>query len=303
MTPKIFESFHIYHYEEVSSTNGKALDLIDRGISNETVIIADKQTEGKGRTGKNWISPQGNFYASFIIDLLKIPAPGPSITYRDSELGVAARLGIIPIRDAEIQCWNDRENLSKLTGLTFVTALAVGNTLLPFINDSNVQYKWPNDVFVNGKKISGILLEKKSNSNWLVIGIGVNIDHAPLSGATCINKLLPLSVASVTDTEIQTQVPASCARMTLQNTYLLRELITSFNNLRRQWILNGFCTIREMWLKRAFKMNEQISVKFASKLHEGIFIDIDKGGRLVLQQKDGSLIYFNAGELFVDNTL
>ncbi len=303
MTPKTFEGFHIYHYEEVSSTNGKALDLIDRGISNETVIIADKQTEGRGRTGKNWISPEGNFYASFIINLLQITSLGSSITHWDSRLAVAAHLDVIPAHDAKIQCWNDRESLSKLTELTFVTALAVGNTLLSFINDSNVQYKWPNDIFVDGKKISGILLEKKSNSNWLVIGIGINIDHAPLLEATCINKLLSSSVVPVTDTKIQMQVPMSHARMILQNIYILKELVTNFNNLRKQWILDGFCAIIEMWLKRAFKMNEQISVKFASKLHEGIFIDIDKGGRLVLQQKDGSLIYFDAGELFVNNIL
>ncbi|QKX03159.1 biotin--[acetyl-CoA-carboxylase] ligase [Wolbachia endosymbiont of Litomosoides sigmodontis] len=303
MSHKIFESFHIYHYKEVSSTNEKALDLIDRGILNETVIIADKQTKGRGRTGKNWISLQGNFHVSFIIDLLKIPALGPNIIYHNGELSVAAHFGVIPAHEIKIQRWNDRENLSKLTGLTFVTALAVGNTLLSFINDSNVQYKWPNDIFVNGKKISGILLEKKSNSNWLVIGIGININHAPLLGATCISKLLSLSAISATDTEIQMQIPMSRARMTLRNTYLLEELIINFNKLKKQWMLDGFCTIREMWLKRAFKMNEQISVKFANKLYEGIFIDIDKGGRLVLQQKDGRLIYFNAGELFIDNTL
>lgn len=50
-------------------------------------------------------------------------------------------------------------------------------------------------------------------------------------------------------------------------------------------------------------MNEQISVKLADKLYEGIFADIDKSGKLVLQQKDGSLIYFDAGELFINDIL
>lgn len=62
MTP---EGFHIHHYKE-------ALDLIDKGISNETVIIADEQTEGRGRTGKSWISPEGNFYARLIIKKNKV---------------------------------------------------------------------------------------------------------------------------------------------------------------------------------------------------------------------------------------
>ncbi|CCE77140.1 MULTISPECIES: biotin--[acetyl-CoA-carboxylase] ligase [Wolbachia] len=237
------EGFHIHHYKEVSSTNTEALDLINKGISNETVIIADKQIEGRGRTGKSWISPEGNFYVSLII--------------------------------------NQETDVSKLTELTFVTALAVGNTLLSFMNDSNIQYKWPNDVLVDSKKISGILLERKSNSNWLIIGIGINVNHAPLPGTTCISNY----------------------GGSVSNMDLLKELIINFNKLRKQWLFDGFYAIRKMWLTRAFKMSEQISVKLADKLYEGIFADIVKSGKLVLQQKDGSLIYFDAGELFINDIL
>jgi BirA family biotin operon repressor/biotin-[acetyl-CoA-carboxylase] ligase len=233
---KEFESFHIHHYKEVSSTNDEALDLIDKGISSETIIIADKQIKGRGRTGKSWVSPEGNFYASLII--------------------------------------NQETDVSKLTEFTFIAALAVGSTLLSFINDLNLQYKWPNDILMDNKKISGILLERKSNSHWLIIGIGININHAPLPEATCISE--PMS-----------------------NIDLLKELIINFNKLRKQWLLSGFDAIREMWLQRAFKLNKQISIKLADKLYEGAFTDIDKSGRLVLQQKDGSLIYFDAGELFI----
>ncbi|MGX9891880.1 biotin--[acetyl-CoA-carboxylase] ligase [Wolbachia endosymbiont of Protocalliphora sialia] len=239
----ILEGFHIYHYKEVSSTNTEALDLINKGISNETVIIADKQTEGRGRTRKSWVSPEGNFYASLII--------------------------------------NQETDVSKLTELTFVTAVAVGNTLLSFIADSNVQYKWPNDVLIDDKKISGILLERKSNSHWLVIGIGINVNHAPLPGTTCISNY----------------------GESVSNIDLLKKLIINFNKLRKQWLFDGFHAIREMWLTRAFKVNEQITIKLADKLYEGIFADVDKSGKLVLQQKNGSLIYFNAGELFIGNAL
>ncbi|WP_343289498.1 biotin--[acetyl-CoA-carboxylase] ligase [Wolbachia endosymbiont of Encarsia formosa] len=272
------EGFRIHHYKEVSSTNKEALDLIEKGISNETIIITDKQTEGRGRTGKSWISPEGNFYASLII--------------------------------------NQETDVSKLTELTFVTAVAVGNTLLslnflnnqthcgvipvrdtdfssgsqcqstgmtrdPFINGLNLQYKWPNDVLIDGKKISGILLERKSNSNWLIIGIGINVNHAPLPGTTCISNY----------------------GESVSNMDLLKELIINFNKLRKQWLFDGFYAIREMWLTRAFKMNKQISVKLADKLHEGIFADINESGKLVLQQIDGSLIYFDAGELFINDIL
>ncbi|WP_395463143.1 biotin--[acetyl-CoA-carboxylase] ligase [Wolbachia endosymbiont of Cantharis cryptica] len=303
MIPETSEGFHIHHYKEISSTNREALDLIGRGISNETVIIADKQTKGRGRTGKSWISPEGNFYASLIVNLF-------NDYLSESQLSVSFQRVTLKSRKKEPVSStgegtgmtgggliNQMTDISQLTELTFVTALAVGNTLLSFINDSNIQYKWPNDVFADGKKISGILLEKKSNSNWLAIGVGININHAPLSEAICISKLLSSPVIQVADQ------PASRAGMTPRNTDLLKELITNFNKLRKQWIFDGFYAIREMWLTRAFKLNKQISVKLADKLHEGIFTDIDKSGRLVLQQKDGSLIYFDAGELFIGNTL
>ncbi|GFR24417.1 NADH-quinone oxidoreductase subunit L [Trichonephila clavata] len=335
------EGFHIHHYKEVSSTNKEALDLIDKGISNETVIVADKQTEGRGRTGKSWVSPEGNFYASLIVNLFNdylsenqfsvsfqrvtlesrkkeewsstqlykrcgiptkddvIPVPrhwDPENLITNGHIRQlcnknwipVSRTGMTPHTTCKLQCSHSyvsstgentgmterglMNQVSKLTELTFVTALAVRNTILSFINGLNLQYKWPNDILIDGKKISGILLEKKSNSNWLIIGIGINVNHAPLPGTTCISNYGD----------------------SVSNIDLLRKLIINFNKLRKQWLFDGFYAIREMWLKKAFKMNEQISVKLADKLYEGIFADIDKSGKLVLQQKDGSLIYFDA---------
>ncbi|MBD0391112.1 biotin--[acetyl-CoA-carboxylase] ligase [Wolbachia endosymbiont of Pentalonia nigronervosa] len=287
MTFKTFAGFHIHHYKEVVSTNIEALDLIDKKIANETAIIANKQTGGKGRTGKVWISPEGNLYVSLII--------------------------------------NQVTDINKLTEFTFIAALAVGSTLLSLDllqnrfmmrnvlgetqastaeyldvfeehrqvlttklpseigfargllkSDLHLQYKWPNDVLIDNKKISGILLEKKFNSNWLVIGIGINITYAPLPGTTCISDY----------------------GNSISNIDLLKELIINFNRLRKQWLLCGFYDIQKMWLKRAFKLNEQVRIRLADKLYTGTFTDIDEYGRLVLQQEDKNLIYFNVGELF-----
>ncbi|WCR53001.1 MAG: Bifunctional ligase/repressor BirA [Wolbachia endosymbiont of Ctenocephalides orientis wCori] len=251
MVSEMFESFYIHHYKEVTSTNSEALDLISKGVTNETVIIADKQTDGRGRTGKNWVSPEGNFYASLLINL------SHSI-----------------LLDSSAMRW---DNINKLTELTFIVAIAVGSTLLSLKDDLDLKYKWPNDVLINGKKISGILLEKVSSSNWLVIGIGININYAPLSGATCVSDY----------------------GISISNMDLLKELIVNFNKARKQWLFEGFHAIRKIWLSRAFKLNNQISIKLADKLYEGIFTDIDKSGKLMLQQKDDSLVYFDAGELFI----
>ncbi len=233
-----FLGFGIYHYKKIFSTNTEASDLIDTGaILSETIIIADEQLKGRGRNGKDWLSPQGNFYASLIIN------------HKD-----------------------------KLGELGFIVAIAIGNALLSLATDLNIQYKWPNDVLVDDKKISGILLEKRSHSNWLVVGIGINVINAPLEEATCISRYCqPLS-----------------------NMNLLKEIIINFSNLRSKWLIDGFYDIRSMWMERACKLNEQISVRLASQLLEGIFTGIDTSGRLILMKENKHLVYLDTGEVFYE---
>ncbi|WP_333023759.1 biotin--[acetyl-CoA-carboxylase] ligase [Wolbachia endosymbiont of Pentidionis agamae] len=232
---EIFENFQIYHYKKISSTHLEALNLIDSGIFDETVILADEQTCGRGRIERKWISPLGNLYASFII--------------------------------------NERTNPDRLTEFVYIISLAIGNTLLS--NDINVQYKWPNDVLVDGKKIAGILLSKPSNKDWLVVSIGVNIVCAPLPHTTCISDYSAIIISNVD---------------------LLKKIIIHFNELKKKLIL--FSDIREAWIKRAFKMNEKININFADKSYSGIFIGIDKYGKLMLEQENKNTIYFDSGELF-----
>jgi BirA family biotin operon repressor/biotin-[acetyl-CoA-carboxylase] ligase len=154
------EGFHIHHYKEVSSTNREALDLIDKGISNETVIIADKQTEGRGHTGKSWVSPEGNFYGSLIVNLFNdyLSENQFSVSFQRVTLESSNQEAWIPVLSTgmtsdgagiTVGLTSQVKDISKLTELTFVTTLAVGNTLLSFMNDSNIQYKWPNDVLVD----------------------------------------------------------------------------------------------------------------------------------------------------------
>ncbi len=233
-----FLGFCLYHYKEILSTNTEALNLIDTGvISSETIIIADKQLKGKGRNGKKWLSPQGNFYASLIIS-----------------------------------------QKDKLGELGFIVAIAIGNALLSLVADLNIQYKWPNDLLVDGKKISGMLLEKRFPSNWLIVGIGINVMSAPFEEATCISRYCqPLS-----------------------NMNLLKEIIINFSNLRSKWLSDGFDDIRSMWLERAYKLNEQISVRLGSQLLEGIFTGIDASGRLILMQENEHLVYLDTGEVFYE---
>ncbi|MDE5769059.1 MAG: biotin--[acetyl-CoA-carboxylase] ligase [Oscillospiraceae bacterium] len=132
------------HFKELDSTNNLAKTLAARNAPSGTVVIADRQTAGKGRTGKSFYSPAGNLYFS-IIEKLTLP-------------------------------------ISDMMSVTACTAAAVFLALKQF--GITAQIKWVNDLFLNQKKICGILSEGSFNAellsmDYLVIGIGINLRHDP----------------------------------------------------------------------------------------------------------------------------
>lgn len=130
-------------FEEVESTNSIAYELLKQGYPSGTVVISDRQTKGKGRLGRQWISPPGkNLYMSF-----------------------ALRPNITP----------------KYATLITLTSVVACTTALRRYTEIPVLIKWPNDMLVDHKKVGGILTEMKIEGEKIkaaVIGIGVNINMA-----------------------------------------------------------------------------------------------------------------------------
>lgn len=126
-------------FEEVGSTNAEALRLAETGAPEFTYVTTRRQSAGRGRRGKTWISPEGNLYATIVLRPDRPPA--------------------------------------VISQLSFVAALAVGDLVDRLGVKGSVGFKWPNDVLVDGAKICGILLE--GGQGHLVAGIGVNIAHFP----------------------------------------------------------------------------------------------------------------------------
>jgi len=123
---------------EVDSTNQWAKELAMYGAQEGTVVIAETQTKGRGRLGREWISPTGGLWFSLILRPKLRPA--------------------------------------EAVKLTFVAGLAVAKVLRETFG-LDVETKWPNDVLVNGKKICGILTEMNTTGetvNFVVVGVGVN---------------------------------------------------------------------------------------------------------------------------------
>lgn len=138
-----------HQYASLKSTNTEAVRMAQVGAPEWTVIVADEQTQGKGRYERRWLSPKGlGMYFSIVLK--------PAI---DLQL-----LNLINLRSVLVV----REFLQNKINST-------GNH-----QRSEFLVKWPNDVLANGKKICGILLESEivdQKIQFLVVGIGININH------------------------------------------------------------------------------------------------------------------------------
>lgn len=151
--------------DAVDSTNAYAAAL---GLSGPAWVLAGEQTAGKGRRGRPWASPRGNFHASLVLQPTEPP----------DRVALRSFAAALALRDA-------------LVGLT---GLAQAFTL-----------KWPNDVLLNGGKLAGILLESSGQGGQvahLVIGIGVNLIAAPDADTMEPGALRPVTLLGETGVRV-----------------------------------------------------------------------------------------------------
>lgn len=132
----------LYVLPQTSSTNDELKTLAARNTPEGSVVIADHQTEGRGRLGRSFASPPG---VGIYLSLLLYPTIEPS----------------------------------RLPQLTLLAAVAVAETLVE-TSDLAIRLKWPNDVEIGGQKVSGILTEvimQHVTSPTVIIGIGINVNN------------------------------------------------------------------------------------------------------------------------------
>jgi BirA family biotin operon repressor/biotin-[acetyl-CoA-carboxylase] ligase len=139
---KVFGRKNISCLKETDSTNTRAKELAAQGAPEGTLIIAEKQTNGRGRRGRSWFSPSGGgIYCSLILR----PAMPPGETPR----------------------------------ITLMTAVVAAETLMSLVK-LNLKIKWPNDILANGRKLAGILTEISADMdsvNYIIVGLGLNVNN------------------------------------------------------------------------------------------------------------------------------
>jgi BirA family biotin operon repressor/biotin-[acetyl-CoA-carboxylase] ligase len=234
---------NILHYPKTPSTMDAAKRAIRDGAVEGTVVIADQQTLGRGRLGREWFSsPKSSILLSIILY--------PKLEYLP-RLTMAACLAVV-------------RSIEKLTGLE------------PTI-------KWPNDVLIDGKKVSGILIESDISGDsvkYAIVGIALNVNFDP----TAIPEI------SETATSLKQVLGREVSRKEV-----LVVLLGEFEGL-----YNALCCgeqIDREWHRRLDTLGKKVSVRCGEKIEEGVAEEVDGDGNLILRRSDGSVVIIAAGDV------
>ena len=130
----------VYYFEELDSTQNFAQQIASDKKENGTIVIAEKQTSGRGRLDRKWTSPKGGIWFSLII--------------------------------------HPKFDVSSSTLIPILSAVALSKSIKKILG-VETEVKWPNDIILNGKKVAGILVDawvQANNIDYLILGIGINFD-------------------------------------------------------------------------------------------------------------------------------
>lgn len=240
----------IYYYSETGSTNDEAFNLGIAGAPEGTVVVADSQLKGRGRFQRSWHSPAGtNIYTSVILR--------PSL------------------------------KISESSRIPVMAGVAVGDVLDRYCPGS-ISLKWPNDILVNEKKVSGILSQAKITAkriDFIVLGIGINVNMK--------KELFPEDIRD-TATSLALEAGREIARQDV--------LISLYENLEKwykQLTLNGFGSVKSRWLRMTSMIGRNVQVVFKDEIIEGKATDMDDNGSLILMVNENKTIQISAGDATV----
>lgn len=239
----MIQSAPVYWYDEIDSTSEEAKRRARRGETSAVWIAARQQTAGKGRLGRVWASPVGNLFSTVLF-----PEPGG--------LAMAARV-------------------------PFAAALAVRDACVAAIPDLPAKLKWPNDVRISGKKISGILTESGETNGviWVALGMGVNVQHAPEGVGQDATSLILEGVSGA-----------------LQPEHVLEDLRMALAS-RVEQARRDFAGLLKAWLDHAEGYGETVEAGPVTDRIEGVFEGLAPDGGLILRLPDGSTRTIRAGDV------
>jgi BirA family biotin operon repressor/biotin-[acetyl-CoA-carboxylase] ligase len=249
-----------YLYQTVESTQTIALALAEQEIDNlhGTVIVAEHQTKGRGRIGRSWISPCGGIWLSIILK--------PKI--KNSQITVLPLLSALSVCDV----------IKKMTKL-------------------NAKLKWPNDVVIDGRKVSGILLDVSTEAdkiNFVVIGIGVNLNIDI--------KKIHFDIAKSTGFYDITSLQNELHGKEIEKSDFIQLLLEDIEKYVSQLENEGAGKIIKNCKEISDTLGKEVIVKQSTEILQGMAVDMDENdGFLLIETPYGSIHKVVSGDVIAKN--
>jgi BirA family biotin operon repressor/biotin-[acetyl-CoA-carboxylase] ligase len=237
-----FVGRRLVYLTSIGSTMDVARAEAEANAPEGTIVVAEEQTAGRGRFGRSWLSPAG----------------------KNIYVTVILRPTVDRLR-----------RLGMLTPLAVSLAIEAATGISP-------QIKWPNDVLLGGRKISGVLIDVElagAEPRYALVGIGLNVNY----------DIDPESEIA----DIATSVKAELGRETPREP-ILAALLNHMENLYEQEDAEA---VRAAWKSRLETLGRDVRLSFRGEVHEGLAEDVDAEGNLILLRPDGTRQTFEAGEV------
>lgn len=236
---------NINYFYSVDSTSKYAIENKNNFYDN-TIFISEFQTDGFGRFNRKWISPFGKNIYCTLLEVVEL-------------------------------------DISKLNGLSLVVAMNIAKILKRL--DLNAKLKWPNDIFINDKKIAGVIINISAEVNdraklFIGFGINVNMQH---------NQEISKNWTSI---KLESQKHANRTNLLIQLIKAIKKDLTIFTQ-------DGFCYFKEEFEKFNYLKNKQFSLKLADKNFDNCkYLGLSQRGEIIVENQQGSHS-FSSGDISI----
>jgi len=232
---------NIHYFSELSSTMDTAKDLARKNCPEFTVVVAGRQTNGRGRLNRQWVSDDGGLYFTLVLRP-DIPVP------------ISSRVN-------------------------FLASLTLARVLRDMYRIEAV-VKWPNDILVDDRKLSGMLSELEAEADrvfFINIGMGINVNNDPTGiepGAISLKTILGWESSRI-------------------------KLLSCFLNEFEDRLKNAaFENVISEWKRYTVTLQREVRIVTRREVSEGLAVDVDENGALVLELSDGTQKIIVYGDCF-----
>jgi len=249
---------NIHIYDTLESTNKTAKEMAVSGCDHGTIVIANTQTSGKGRYKRGFYSPpDSGLYMSFVFRAEILRFQNPSL--------ITASVAVVVCRAIEA------------------------------VSEKRPKIKWINDIFIEDKKICGILTEavtdfESGSIDWIVVGIGINVGNK--------KDDFPAELAQIAGS-IFSGADEEGKKETAARNRLAAEIINRCFCLKT-WLDDE--TVYSEYRERSMLLGRRITVTLPDEAYEADAIDVDINGHLVVRKNDGETVSLPSGKISINLT-